>query len=94
VEFHDLEGTGARQVRGTGRAAVRLPGRIVRHPAQLDAEVVPVRRQQQVVRIQPLLGPGRPWVWMSIRPLMDTRPPGVSLEQMVLRVKCDSPPRR
>jgi hypothetical protein len=27
---------------------------------------------------------------MSIRPLMDTRPPGVSLEQIVLRVKCDS----
>jgi hypothetical protein len=29
------------------------------------------------------------WVWMSIRPLMDTRPPDVSLEQIVLRVKCD-----
>ena len=26
---------------------------------------------------------------MSIRPLMDTRPPGVSLEQIVLWVKCD-----
>jgi hypothetical protein len=26
---------------------------------------------------------------MSIRPLMDTRPPGVSLEQIVLRVKCE-----
>jgi hypothetical protein len=27
---------------------------------------------------------------MSIRPLMDTRPSGVSLEQIVLWVKCDS----
>jgi hypothetical protein len=31
-----------------------------------------------------------PWVWMSVRPLMETRLPGVSLEQIVLRVKCDS----
>src|SRR5437667_12616664 len=29
-------------------------------------------------------------VWMSIRPLMETRPLGVSREQIVLRVKCDS----
>jgi len=29
------------------------------------------------------------WVWMSRRPLMDTRPSGVNLEHMVLRVKCD-----
>lgn len=29
------------------------------------------------------------WVTMSIQPLMDTRPPGVSREQIVLWVKCD-----
>ncbi len=32
--------------------------RVIRHPAQHDAEVVQVRRQQHVVRIQLLLGPG------------------------------------
>jgi hypothetical protein len=71
--------------------AVRQCCRVVGHPAQYDAEVISVRRQQHVVCTQWLLGPCvPPWVWMSIRPLMDTRPPGVSLEQIVLRVKCDT----
>jgi hypothetical protein len=37
---------------------VRPCGRVVRQPAQLDAEVLPVGRQQRVVGIEPLLGPG------------------------------------
>ncbi len=51
----------------------RLRCRVVRHSAQHDAEVVPVRRQQRVVRVQLLLSPG-PALGLDEHPAADRHP--------------------